>query len=220
MTISAACKARRHRGLVASTALLCASLSLLAGCGGSSSSKVQTQIGIRTPAQSNADVGNTSSEAKQASQSEPAALRSSGRARRRAVPRATETPATTSDDTRGDDQGAFNPCTLVSVAEAQAIVGGRIAGRIDAPLGPTCVYKLGGSKADITLTVEALRFSQVTRVMTKRKPVMIRHRAAYCGRLGIDVLLVPLGTSQLLNVTAPCAIAQRFAALALSRLAA
>jgi len=38
--------------------------------------------------------------------------------------------------------------------------------------------------------------------------------------LGAQVLLVPLAQEQVLNVRAPCVIAERFAAVALSRLRA
>jgi hypothetical protein len=90
----------------------------------------------------------------------------------------------------------------------------------DAPLGPTCVYALAGSRRDITLTVEKLSFSQVTRHMHKRKRTTVSGHRAVCGSLGGQMLLVALPGGHLLNVTAPCPTARRFAALALSRLGA
>jgi hypothetical protein len=45
-------------------------------------------------------------------------------------------------------------------------------------------------------------------------------RKAYCGSLGSQMLYVPLTGGRVLHVTASCAVAQRFAALALSHLAA
>jgi hypothetical protein len=108
----------------------------------------------------------------------------------------------------------------VSLSEAQAITGGAITGRIDAPLGPTCIYKVGGSKGDITLAVESMSYATVTQQMTHKNSLLVQGRHAYCGRLGAQMLFVPLTGGRVLNVTAPCAIAQRFARTALSRLAA
>jgi hypothetical protein len=110
-----------------------------------------------------------------------------------------------------------HPCGLVPLGEAQSITGGEIAGRVEAPLGPTCIYHLSNSKADITMAVESMSFSQVTHQLSSRKPVDIAGRHAFCGKLGNQMLFVPLGSGKLLNVTAPCAIAQQFAARALTR---
>ena len=126
---------------------------------------------------------------------------------------------------RKSDEGAPappepNPCRLVNLAEAQSITGGLVAGRLEAPLGPTCIYRLTHSKAAITLAVESMKFSQITHQMSARTPVTVGGRRAYCGKLGAQMLFVPLANGKLLNVTAPCSIAQQFAARALSRLAA
>jgi hypothetical protein len=215
---------RRIVTLAASIGALCAAI---AGCGGSSSLQSTVQHARPTPAGSNADIAPTNAEP--GSQQHTAQLTSvprGGRAQPGAVQpsptvqRAKPTPAEYNDDARGAEHTQFNPCTLVSVSEAQTIVAGPIAGRVEAPLGPTCVYKLSGSKSEITLAVESLSFSQVTHQMKRRTSVTIGHHQAYCGRLGTDMLFVPLGRGQLLNVTAPCAIAPRFATLAVSRLAA
>lgn len=65
-----------------------------------------------------------------------------------------------------------------------------------------------------------MSFSRLSRQLSSRKAIVVAGRHAYCGRLGTQMLLVPLGKGELLNVTAPCAVAQRFAAYALSHLAA
>jgi hypothetical protein len=113
-----------------------------------------------------------------------------------------------------------HPCGLVPLSEAQSITGGEIAGRVEAPLGPTCIYHLSNSKSDITMAVESMSFSQVTRHMSSRKAIDIAGRHAFCGKLGDQMLFVPLSGGKLLNVTAPCTIAQQFAAKALTRLQA
>jgi hypothetical protein len=56
--------------------------------------------------------------------------------------------------------------------------------------------------------------------MSDRRHVAISGHRSVCGHLGTEILLVHLGKYQLLNVTAPCGIAQRFAVLAVSRLSA
>ena len=130
------------------------------------------------------------------------------------------TPALSGDDHNPVKATGPNPCRLVSLGEAKAITGGAIAASSEAPLGPTCVYKLGGSKSDITLNVEHVSVSQATTHMTGRQQVTVRGRRGYCGTLGTTMLYVPVGGGQILHVTAPCMVAQRFAALALGRLAA
>jgi hypothetical protein len=56
--------------------------------------------------------------------------------------------------------------------------------------------------------------------MVKPAPILVGGHHAYCGKLGGQTLIVPLRSGQLLNVTAPCVIAERFAQAALKRLAA
>lgn len=212
-------------------ALLCAAIGLLAGCGASSSPHRRAEQAVPTPAQSNADAGTSYAQVSQA----PLQTKVFGSAAPRissasashsvhtpgtAVERAKATPAQSNDDVSKTSRTQFNPCSLVSVAEAQAIVGAAITGSIEAPLGPTCVYKLGGSKPDITVAVESLNLSQATRHMTAPKAVVLGARRAYCGRLGTQMLFAPVARGRLLNVTAPCAIAPRLAALALAHLAA
>jgi hypothetical protein len=56
--------------------------------------------------------------------------------------------------------------------------------------------------------------------MKQRKAVDVSGHQAYCGKLGTQMLFVPLAGGKVLNVTAPCGVAQRLAALALPRLQA
>lgn len=217
---------RQHRHAcittLASIAGICAGPALLAGCGGSSAPKASTtqqstQQARATQAQSSADAGSAQPQASHAQR--PSGGLRRGRAqiskptRGHAVQRARQTPATTKDDTP-----RVNPCTLVSVSEAKAITGGPIASQVEAPLGPTCIYKRGDSQSDITLAVESTNFTRATHGLRKPTRVLVKGRSAYCGKLGPEMLFVPLPDGTVLNVIAPCATAQRFAALALSRL--
>ena len=118
---------------------------------------------------------------------------------------------------------AINPCTLVSKAEATKIAGEAIVRTAEAPLGPTCIYTGHGGKTAITLAVESMNLAQVTHQMTRLSRLTLpthtpAAHTAYCGTLGGQMLFAPLANGQVLNVTAPCSIAPRIAATALSRL--
>jgi hypothetical protein len=213
---------------------LCAGSSALVGCGGSSlSSKTTTQSPVvaqhpyKTAGASILDIGGGST---RGAGGQAAALGSARRQRENvkqtgvsrgsSVKKGRSTPVQSGDDGHPISSNQPNPCRLVSVAEAKVITGGAIAASAEAPLGPTCIYKLVSSKADVTLAVESLSVSQATSHMAKRQYVTVRGRRAYCGNLGAPMLYVPLSGGQILHVTAPCSVAQRFAALALGRLTA
>lgn len=217
-------------------AALCVGALPLAGCGGSSGSSssaaatTHTQAATRTPRQSNADIGGA--RVQQASRKEAGSpghkSHAVGHPQARAgsvvatgkVQKARPSQTKEIDENPGPPKAA-NPCKLVSRSEAQSIVGHSIAASIEAPLGPTCIYELGGSKGgQITLQVERLSYGQATHQLSKRTRVNVGDRKALCGNLGTQMLFVPLAGGQVLHVTAPCAVAQRFAALALRRLAA
>jgi hypothetical protein len=215
-------------------AALCVGALPLAGCGGSSGSSstaaaTHAQAATQTPQSSNADIGGAP--AQRASQKETGSSRHKPHALARPqapagsvvatgkVQKARPSQTQEIDENPGKPKAA-NPCKLVSRSEAQSIVGRSIAASIEAPLGPTCIYQLSGSKTQITLQVERLSYAQATHQLSKRSHVNIGDRKALCGSLGTQMLFVPLAGGKVLHVTAPCAVAQRFAALALRRLAA
>jgi hypothetical protein len=228
---------RRQTGIsqLVRVVVLCVGTSALVGCGASSAPRASAQRAHATVAQSSPDVGaahvqtftaqrsrvrSTDAEPRVAQvhgnhgvlTAQPGAVR---------VEKARPVPETSKDDSKSVVAIGVDPCTLVSVSEAEAITGGPIARRVEAPLGPTCIYRRGGSKGDITLAVESISISQVTRQMPKQSsPVMVRRHRGYCVKLGAQMLFIPLSKGHLLNVAAPCAIARRFAAVALGRLAA
>jgi hypothetical protein len=197
---------------------------LLAACGGSSSQQGKTEAARPTPAQSRADTGSAGvqSTTQQHAGGSPSGAIVGGPGQGSKVVRARPTPATSRDDTSGEGATGtkFNPCRLVSLGEAQSFTGGAIAGRVEAPLGPTCIYVPKGSAQRITLAVESLNFGQVTRQLAKRRAVVVDGRSGYCGRLGSQMLFVQLPAGRTLHIVAPCGVAQRFAATALNRLAA
>jgi hypothetical protein len=200
---------------------------VLAGCGGSQPTGTATTSARQTPWMSHPDIGGTRQQSSRPAagldQLAPGRSQPTVRTDKPAgakVVQARQTPNTSNDDVSSTGAKPLNPCKLVSLSEAQAISAGAISKMVEAPLGPTCVYSASGRAAAVTIAVQSESFSQVTRPMTARKRVVISGHRSLCGRLGTQMLLVPLGRYQLLNVTAPCGIAQRFAALAVSRLSA
>ena len=115
-------------------------------------------------------------------------------------------------------QSNFTPCNLVSKAQAQAIMGARIVDPLEAPQGPTCIYRTRDGKNFITLAVQPVKFAKLKRQLADRKPVAISNRTAYCGRYGQSMLYMPLSGGRVLSVSARCKLAKQFALTALGRL--
>jgi hypothetical protein len=214
---------------IAAIPILAAALLALAGCGGSTMTgaaapKSGTVKAHPTPVESNPDVGLSSSQ-QPASQQQLASQPSGGKSHNTDEvssvhgKKSKATPSTASH--RNDvTPGTPNPCQLVSLPEARSMAGPEITMRVEAPLGPTCIYKGGGSEPGVTLAVETASFTQMSHQLGKRKQIVLEGRKGYCGHLGTQMLLVPLARGQLLSVAAPCRLAQRFAVKALHRLSA
>jgi hypothetical protein len=112
----------------------------------------------------------------------------------------------------------FTPCNLVTKAQAGAIVGARLQDPLEAPQGPTCIYRSQDGKRFVTLAVQSVAFSKLKHQMHKRQQVDVSNKTAFCGMLGQPILYVPLSGSRVLSVAAPCQVARRFAARAVLRL--
>jgi hypothetical protein len=124
------------------------------------------------------------------------------------------------DDNTGASSHQLDPCGLVTLPQAQTFAGGAISSRFEAPQGPTCIYKPANAKTEITLALETMSASQVTDHLGQRQKLTVAGRTAYCGKLGQQLLIVPLPGGQLLSVGAPCTVARQFAQAALGRLGA
>ncbi len=124
------------------------------------------------------------------------------------------------DESNATGARTVNPCTLVSRSQAQAILGKQVGPPVEAPQGPTCIYKLRGTRNSITLAVESANFSKVKpqSQLRDRISVTIREHRAYCGTLGGPALILPLSGGRSLVVAAPCPLAAGFAATALGHL--
>ncbi|MGO9957688.1 MAG: hypothetical protein ACLP50_17230 [Solirubrobacteraceae bacterium] len=108
-----------------------------------------------------------------------------------------------------------NPCVLITGAQAQAALGARITGETEAPLGPTCIFRVQGEREPVTVAIESVGVGTVAHDMKSAQRVVLSGHAAYCGTLGRPMLDVSLAGHRLLNVTAPCVAAERLAIQAL-----
>jgi hypothetical protein len=112
----------------------------------------------------------------------------------------------------------FTPCNLVSPAQARAIVGKPLQAPVEAPQGPTCIYRTRTGDGFFTLAVQSVKFEQLKRRIRGPQQVSVSSRTAYCGKLGQPMLYVPLSRGRVLSIAAPCAVARRFALAAVPRL--
>ena len=112
----------------------------------------------------------------------------------------------------------FTPCNLVTKAQAGAIVGAPLQDPLEAPQGPTCIYRSQDGKRFVTVAVQSVAFSKLKHRMHKRQQVDVSNKTAFCGMLGQPILYVPLSGSRVLSVAAPCQVARKFAARAVLRL--
>lgn len=112
----------------------------------------------------------------------------------------------------------FTPCNLVSRSEASAILGSPVVAPVEAPQGPTCIFRARSGKAFVTLAVQKLDISRLKKQLHRAQSVGVAHRAGYCGTYGQQMLYVSLPRQRVLSVAGPCGVARRFAAHAVPRL--
>lgn len=112
----------------------------------------------------------------------------------------------------------FTPCSLVSRSRAQAILGVRVQTPLEAPQGPTCLYRTTRTRGMITIAVQRQKYARLAKRLVNRKSIDVGGRAAVCGNLGRPTVLVSLGGGRVLNVNGPCTFGKRFAAEAVQHL--
>lgn len=113
----------------------------------------------------------------------------------------------------------FTPC-VVTRGEARSILGAPVLDLIEAPQGPTCIYRPASGKSFVTLAVQRLRFDRIKREIGQPRRYTVAGRTAYCGgHGGQSVLYMPLARGRVLSVTASCDLARLFAVRAAPRLA-
>jgi hypothetical protein len=122
------------------------------------------------------------------------------------------------DQQTAKPQERFTPCSLVSRSRAQAILGVSVQAPLEAPQGPTCLYRTTRSRGLITLAVQHQRYAQLASKLVNRKRIDVAGRNAVCGSLGRPTVLVQLTAGRVLNVNGPCNLGKRFAAEAVQHL--
>lgn len=115
-------------------------------------------------------------------------------------------------------QRRFTPCNLVTRAQASAIVGARLREPLEAPQGPTCIYRSETGRAFVTVAVQTVNFSQLRPQLRQPRQVDLSGRTAYCGQYGQPMLYLPLSRGRVLTIAGECRVARRFAATALRQL--
>lgn len=105
----------------------------------------------------------------------------------------------------------FTPCNLVTKGRARTILGVPIEDPVEAPQGPTCVYRTQDGERFITLAVQSQPIGRLLRQLSDRRAVDVDGRTAYCGRFGQPLLHLPISSGRVLTVAARCATARRFA---------
>jgi hypothetical protein len=123
-------------------------------------------------------------------------------------------------DVGNQNRGSEDPCTLVSRAEGQAILGGTMSAPSEAPQGPTCIYQRVGSSSFVTLAIDSSDLANIRAHIHGVKSSRINGLTAICGVYGQPTTFVALSSGRVLSITAPCAVGRRFATAALKRLKA
>jgi hypothetical protein len=127
-------------------------------------------------------------------------------------------PSTRVHELKPSGASILSPCTLVTRSEAQAILGQPIAGLQKAVQGPTCIYRQRHTKRLITVALQHVRLTPAQQRGKQVVRVNVAGHKGYCLKQGTLMMLVPLRDGQVLNVSAACPIAARFATKALARL--
>jgi hypothetical protein len=216
-----------------SAILLVLLVSLLAACGGESAgppgSASDPLVGLPNPSATRTPPkepplgeGSASSKSKH---------RSSGTANSAPAKHSSKTQRGMRSTTKGHADGAARrrrqkvlapsakrPCSLVTRTQASAIIGGPIVEPLEAPQGPTCIYRTAKGKPYVTLAVQTVDFASLKKQIRDARKVSVSGWSAYCGTYGRQMLYLPLSGGRVLSVAAPCGTATRFAAKAASRL--
>jgi hypothetical protein len=114
---------------------------------------------------------------------------------------------------------APNPCRLVSQTEAQSILGQSVS-MTEAPLGPTCIMRVGQQKQVVTLAVETVSLQSQVKQMHQLEKATVGGHQTFCGKLGQSQFYLSLTGGKAIAVSAPCAMARALAATALTHLKA
>jgi hypothetical protein len=116
-------------------------------------------------------------------------------------------------------QATSHPCALVSQAELGALAGATVIAQAEAPLGPTCVFRLSGARI-VTLALQQQTLSAAAAALQHQAPARAGRHPAVCGLEGRPLLYAPVAPKLVLQISAPCQAAERIAARVISHLSA
>ena len=122
------------------------------------------------------------------------------------------------DRQSGSPAERSSSCAFVTKRQAQRIVGSDLLDPVEAPQGPTCIYRDRGGTTFITVAVQDGGFGALRDDVRRLRRVSVADRRAYCGVYGAPMLFLPLAGGRVLSVTAQCEVAMQFARRALPRL--
>jgi hypothetical protein len=115
---------------------------------------------------------------------------------------------------------SFSPCSLVTRAQARAILGTPLQLPLQAPQGPTCIYRAAKGNGMVTVAVQNVEFRKLAKQVQQPTKVTLGGRTGTCGQYGQPTLYLPLSGGRVLTVAAPCKVAKQFASHAVKRLGA
>ena len=111
----------------------------------------------------------------------------------------------------------FSPCSLVTANEAGAILGKKVMPPVEAPQGPTCVYRTRSGDL-MALAMQIVPPKTLRGQLRGSETLTVAGRRAFCAKRGQPSVLVPLSGGRVLTVSGDCSVAKRFAADAVGRL--
>jgi hypothetical protein len=107
------------------------------------------------------------------------------------------------------------PCSLVSVRQAEGILGGGVS-RSEHLQGPTCIFT--GSGREVSLSLQEVSLKQLRKGARKATAVTVGSHKGWCLRYEKTSVAVSIHPNEVLVVGGPCQAGVRFAAFALAML--
>jgi hypothetical protein len=119
------------------------------------------------------------------------------------------------DEENASGKKRVRPCTLVSVRQAEAILGPHVS-RSEHLQGPTCIFT--GSGREITLTLQEVSLRKLRQGARKATAVNVGTHKGWCLRYEKTSVAVAIHPNEVLVVGGPCQAGVPFAADALAML--
>jgi hypothetical protein len=118
----------------------------------------------------------------------------------------------------GTTSQSLHPCALVSEADAQDIIGTAVDA-VEAPQGPTCIYRNRSGSDFLTLAVHPLDVEQLAPQLKDMDPVNVAGQSGYCGTAEPATLYILLKDGRVLMIGGEsCDVERGFAAKAVPQL--